>query len=217
MNDWIDDVPLDDDWHLDLLVDNELDEDQRRRLLAFLDDRPDGWRRLAMAFLESQCCASDLEGFAHQQPVKATGWLPARPSRFIRHVAVAVGLLLAFTLGMVVRGERGSADNASTAGVEEPAPLVDRSPDEASPLVDDDLDPSVAYTPVSFAGASPAADRLVWQMPSALPPEVVSALRQTGHRIDRAHGHFTVDLDGDGQIVVPWEHLTIEREERPVF
>jgi hypothetical protein len=39
----------------DRLVDGELDERQRRELLAGLENEPGGWRRCALAFLESQC------------------------------------------------------------------------------------------------------------------------------------------------------------------
>ncbi len=44
-----------DDTRFDLLADDELNEDERRELLATLDDQPEGWRRCALAFLESQC------------------------------------------------------------------------------------------------------------------------------------------------------------------
>lgn len=43
------------DRRLDLLVDGQLDETQRRDLLRSLEQQPDGWRRCALAFLEAQC------------------------------------------------------------------------------------------------------------------------------------------------------------------
>jgi hypothetical protein len=43
------------DTHFDRLVDDELSEEERRQLLGQLDDEPGGWRRCALAFLESQC------------------------------------------------------------------------------------------------------------------------------------------------------------------
>ncbi len=49
-----------DDRALDRLIDGELDEDRRRELLAQLDSQPDGWRRCALAFLESQALAAAL-------------------------------------------------------------------------------------------------------------------------------------------------------------
>ncbi len=47
---------------LDLLVDGELNENERRKALASLDRMPDGWRRCALAFLEAQCWKEDFCG-----------------------------------------------------------------------------------------------------------------------------------------------------------
>jgi hypothetical protein len=44
-----------DDTQFDRLVDDELNERERRELLGQLDDEPGGWRRCALAFLEAQC------------------------------------------------------------------------------------------------------------------------------------------------------------------
>jgi hypothetical protein len=44
-----------DDTRFDRLVDDEMSEEERRQLLGQLDDEPGGWRRCALAFLESQC------------------------------------------------------------------------------------------------------------------------------------------------------------------
>ena len=50
-----------DDPRFDRLVDGELSEPERRELLAGLDSEPGGWRRCALAFLESQCWKQSLE------------------------------------------------------------------------------------------------------------------------------------------------------------
>lgn len=57
---------------LDLLVDGELDESNRRELLLWCERDPEGWRRCALAFLESQCWSQQLrdasvEGGMHSQ------------------------------------------------------------------------------------------------------------------------------------------------------
>jgi hypothetical protein len=44
-----------DDTRFDRLVDEDLNEEERRELLGRLDDEPDGWRRCALAFLQAQC------------------------------------------------------------------------------------------------------------------------------------------------------------------
>ena len=45
---------------VDLLVDGELSEADRRALLLQLEHEPDGWRRCALAFLEAQCWKTEL-------------------------------------------------------------------------------------------------------------------------------------------------------------
>jgi hypothetical protein len=46
----------------DRLVDDELNEEERRELLGRLDDEPGGWRQCALAFLEAQCWKQSLGG-----------------------------------------------------------------------------------------------------------------------------------------------------------
>jgi len=47
---------------LDLLVDGELSESQRRELLLWCERDPEGWRRCALAFLEAQSWSQELAG-----------------------------------------------------------------------------------------------------------------------------------------------------------
>jgi hypothetical protein len=55
---------------LDRLVDGELAEVERRKLLVSLDQRPSGWRQCALAFLEAQSWR-DLLGVAVDEPTRA--------------------------------------------------------------------------------------------------------------------------------------------------
>ena len=47
---------------IDRLVDGELSRDERRAVLMALDHERDGWRQLALAFLESQALRESLNG-----------------------------------------------------------------------------------------------------------------------------------------------------------
>jgi hypothetical protein len=71
----------DDNLQFDLLVDGELNEEDRHRLLTRLDGEPDGWRRCALAFLEAQCWKHALcvlgEDAVDTGKVGATGSLSA--------------------------------------------------------------------------------------------------------------------------------------------
>ncbi len=97
------------DQHLfDLLVDGELDEPERRELLASLDDTEDGWRRCALAFLENQCLGTELGYLARVQPAEARRMKRTRQSSFFgRHrgtlAAMAASFLVALALGICWR------------------------------------------------------------------------------------------------------------------
>jgi hypothetical protein len=103
-----DDV-LHDDILFDRLVDGELSAIERQRLVASLDDRPSGWRRCALAFLEAQTWRTDLKQIVRDSDatpslVHATATLPARTRlRRLRPWAVAACVLIAFTLGLALR------------------------------------------------------------------------------------------------------------------
>lgn len=95
---------------LDRLVDGELSAVERQQLLASLDDRPEGWRRCALAFLEAQVWGQEFRAVL-AEPVGegsdvsmvagiAKGQACSRPLRWKgRWLAIAAGLLLAFSLG----------------------------------------------------------------------------------------------------------------------
>lgn len=59
---------LDEFNRLDLLVDDELAEGERRRLLEVLQARPDGWRHCALAFLEAQSWKRQMRSMVSVSP-----------------------------------------------------------------------------------------------------------------------------------------------------
>lgn len=95
-----------DDVLLDRLVDGELSADERRRLLASLDDRPDGWRRCALAFLDAQSWRGEMRRIVREQVTTATTTtLPPNrnASQSIQHsglwLSSAAAVLVAFGMG----------------------------------------------------------------------------------------------------------------------
>jgi hypothetical protein len=62
---------------LDRLVDGELAETERRDVLQSLDQRPDGWRQCALAFLEAQSWGQTLTRFARNPNAAASSGAPA--------------------------------------------------------------------------------------------------------------------------------------------
>ena len=67
---------------LDRLVDGELSEVQRRELLSTADHRPEGWRQIALSFLEAQCWGQTLGQMAR-------GRIPLDAPAYVKSPAVA--------------------------------------------------------------------------------------------------------------------------------
>ena len=105
---------------IDMLVDGELSEADRRALLLQLEHDPDGWRRCALAFLEAQCWKAELGQMAapaapqQHEPV-AQAVPAASPARAIgrwrswrQHLAttlsIAASFLIALVFGMGLNG-----------------------------------------------------------------------------------------------------------------
>ena len=63
----------DDNLTFDRLVDGELSADERRELLASLDQREEGWRRCALAFLEAHQWDSQFEQILAEIQIQSTG------------------------------------------------------------------------------------------------------------------------------------------------
>jgi hypothetical protein len=116
---------------LDLLVDGELAEAQRRELLLALDNKPDGWRRCALAFLEAQSWGWEMHRVArepaHMAALAAPPIAVAHKERAHWNVrgiylpmAMAASFLLAFVLGLAMRPPTNR--------------IVDDGPDSANPM-----------------------------------------------------------------------------------
>lgn len=139
---------------LDRLVDGELSADERRRLIASLDDRADGWRRCALAFLEAQSLRGALQLMVSQplasEPA-SVGRLTTQPAPSGRRrrsshagawLAAAAAVLVAFVAGLQWGGLRG--------------------PDAADLVADSSAAPPTADAPsdVEHVPASPNSDAI---------------------------------------------------------
>ncbi|MFZ5832683.1 MAG: hypothetical protein ACOY3P_21560 [Planctomycetota bacterium] len=130
-------LPVDfDDRVLDLLVDGELSEPERRKLLTSFDAEPGAWRRCALAFLEAQEFAKTmprlLEPATHTSPAKPAAVVASAKRKGLplgtagTLLAMAASFLLAVwitgagqqvwragqSLGDLVAGNRPDADRA---------------------------------------------------------------------------------------------------------
>ncbi len=158
---------------IDLLVDGEMDEQQKTQLLKSLDYEPDGWKRCALGFLESQTIRSVLTGaFATErdrpaalsvqepkfEPGERSRSVPfvvvqAKEARFVitgRNIlALTICLFFGFFAGLALRN----------------SPLV--SPDSAEPIARQGIAPEAATVSLQTIPANTPV-----QQPTPLPFDV---------------------------------------------
>jgi hypothetical protein len=220
----------------DRLADGELSEAQRRELLAGLDDEPDGWRRCALAFLESQCLReafadterkSPEEELAAATPSQITAVSP-RPispwaGRLGTVMAMAASFLAALWLGTLIIGGRPSG--VSLPGGNEAMQLAaDKSTPAKSTLPDNTA--AGSWRLVSISGPTldgrpgqsinlPAVERdnidQQWldAVPRPMPDEIVKALERTGHEVRQWREVMPVQMNDGRQLVLPVDQIEV--------
>ena len=223
---------LNEDRLLDLLVDGELTEDERRALLAKLDHEQDGWRRCALRFIENQC----LEGVfgklaasarpiapppADEQltrPRASGGWVGAAGS----YLAMAASVMVAFLIGVAGRdaylqiksqGQRGLGGSQIANDGRMPATTFAShggTPWGSLKLELDDgaLAPRQIEVPVveSPSGMS----RYLTEGEPALPTNVERELRRSGHTVERQRRLVPFDLEDGRRVVVPVDEVQVQ-------
>jgi hypothetical protein len=236
MNPTDDHLHTGDDERIDLLVDGELPEAERRNLLSTLDDLPDGWRRCALAFLESQSWANEMRAIPceqtaepHATPAPGRGKAPF--GFWGTLAAMAACFLIALGLGSLLRGvwaPEGSGGTtpielADTANVrEEPRTESDEAESLPSPDVPAESWKLVTLPLEDGRGGAvesiqvPAVERerfdAQWfeEFPTAtMPAELLHALRRSGHRVFRNRQLIPVPIDGGRQLVVPVDEIEV--------
>lgn len=217
------------DVEFDRLVDGALTEDEERAFLARLDDTPDGWRRLALAFCEDRALRRALSGFGDEpaeSPARVerrTRLLEPRVPSWIAPVVVGV---LAMTVGLLAGfgWGRGTADDrfperdvpsVADEGFDEHSldPVVDREDGEETIefLVHDGATLQRVRVPiVSTDEADPAwmdVERPV------LPESVRRVFEAEGHEVAEGRRFLRVPLDADRDALVPVGHFSVQRVE----
>ena len=141
-------TPQDFELQLGRLVDGELTGDAYRAFLGSLDEAPQGWRRCALAFLEEQALRRELgQELAEPVVAPAAAVETSHQSRF-PWLALAAAVLVAFALGVVLRGGWQTGPAAD--------PL-----DQIAALPETETPPQTDPTPQLAESNPPAAQELV--------------------------------------------------------
>jgi hypothetical protein len=222
----------DENLRFDRLVDGELSEEERRELLAGLDDEPGGWRRCALAFLQAQCWRQSLgtfvfgEGIEQKRPVAAAApaALPQMrrspwPSRLGTAAAMAASFLAALWLGSLSQ-QTQVAQSPDSGGNATPIASENKGiPPEIRPAADPWHMVNVSSlgrgSQPGFSMNVPAIERdnldeqSLRSVPPAIPDNVAQALSRTGHKVQQRREFVPVSLEDGRQLIMPVDHVDI--------
>lgn len=206
---------------LDLLVDGELNESQRRELLAWCEREPDGWRRCALAFLDAQSWSSVLGQMARgdsgpadrsssddplwaapsaESPVVEPPKATIAPSWLSPALALAASVLVAFSLGLWARGGMfGGGPAIAAKGARDKVRLVADGPAGAGEEM---------QSPV--AGGQRMNDDWRSGQPAAMPREIEQALERLGHRVRQRRQLVPIPLEDGRRVMVPVDQIDVQ-------
>ncbi len=229
---------------VDLLVDGELSEADRRALLLQLEHEPDGWRRCALAFLEAQSWKAELGQVApgpaldSARPEAVSQAEPnGRWQSWRQYAATTLAMAASFLLALVVvRGWSGGPHSPESSLVNQakdefrlPSPVAVPG-EHAVPAAGttDNLETVTLTAPKSSDGPAEtlqvqaqrrdAFDQgLLDHIPAAIPPEVQQAIEQAGHRIVQQREIVPVQMNDGRRLVVPVDHIQIHYVGRPLL
>jgi len=237
---------LADEARFDRLVDGELTPEEYHSLLATLDDEPGGWRRCALAFLESQALAGELEGVratasldhpgtdgSTRQPDGRGDLTPPRshpPRDWRSMLAVAASFLVALALGIAApRFFSGQAQEGDVAGNLKSRPSLATTAESSGirhqtlrpignlRLVMDGADDESQFGKVPVFESENGWEKFLEDDRPSLAPELVRMLEQRGHNVERQKQYIPVQLDDGRQIIVPVEGYQITPAGRRVY
>jgi hypothetical protein len=227
------------DTQFDRLVDDELGEEERRKLLGRLDDEPGGWRRCALAFLESQCWKQALRQPPGELEAVGKPTIAKHPQqspwagRMRLLSAMAASFLVA--LGLGTWAHRVATQHPGLPGITDQfaskTSKVNPLPSNYQPqiqLANSASKKAVMPNPMQIVTVSatsdgrphtlvnvPAVERdhfdgqWLRNLPPAIPDDVMQALTRTGHQVQQRRELVPVPMQDGRQLVMPVDHVDV--------
>jgi len=236
-----DDQPL-----FDQLVDGELHDDQRRALLQKLDTMPDGWRQCALTFIEAQELRRVLPTLVSEEAAaepRDVVHIANRSRSSTFHVggllAMAASFLVAFSLGLVLRGSWPSNEETAprivesspaTEAIDDTQLVHDQSvpkplPQQQPAMNSTPVQPSHVWRDVALVANDGGEDsedvrwpmaegedidlQWLYRQPSALPRSVIEQIEHMGHEVNVVRELFPVRLRDGRQGIVPVDRVEL--------
>lgn len=210
---------------LDRLVDGELSREQYAELLCSIEHEEEGWKKCALAFLESQALRTDL-ALIIQEPSQAPAAVsPAKPAfttssrpvawYWAQAAALAACLGLAFWLG---RGSLPSSDG-DIAVIEPPRPAIEspRSHQGRLTLVVDGPNGQQREVELPVVDGDYVDPEAFLARSAVIPADVLAAIEQSGHKIERRREFMRQPIDAGHEVVVPVDRLRVVPVSNPMY
>ena len=204
-HDWLNDTPFDDGIWLDMLVDGELDQQQRSAFVAHVRANND-WQRVATAFLDGQVLSQTV---SFEPVLREMAAVPIRsePSRkWLTLLAMAACLVGGLVVGRLIVPSgvvNGIADGSASA----PQSLENETRSE----------PSVAKTggaELSLPGLFQVKDtplEAVYYADFSMPQFLLDALVLAGHKVSFDQEFLGYTESPDSPAAVPINVVRIEK------
>ena len=206
-------APFDESLWIDLLADNELDSEQRRRLLDHLEQHPQFWRSCALTFIDGQTLRTELKMTVGQEPEETS--LPlsrntGRRSRAKQFAVFAASLFLAFAVGRVTSSEFDDTRSQPRQVARETLP----HPPE---MLHDTENASQLFF-ASMPSAVPALievkddeQEAVYYLHEPLPSFLLDAIVMAGHGVRAEQEMVEIEFENGEIDVVPINTLIIDK------
>lgn len=211
----------------DRFVDGEMSDEERRELLRLLEagDGPsqDGWRKLALTYVEAQTWQGDLGALATSAqeagaiapstPAPKTAAVAMKADPFKLLLAMAASFLVALVIGFQFRS---GGSNASVAPIDNVASQPGPSDGDNSAIAKSTLPSAVPNGTQLSSGPNSAPVVTVgdgaWRTNSteAVPPNIAEMLRRLRHRIERKRSLVPVETEDGRRVLMPVEDIEVQ-------
>lgn len=183
---------------IDRMAEGVLSPAELREAVALLDASPDGWKRLAIAFLEAQCLNEALRPMTPLPVIRR--WKP-----WLSRTAVAATVAASFAMGWAGHGARMTAAPAAHPVVaqalpEPPAPVA-----QAEPVLETTPAPPVEPSPLDQVQAYLASQ------PPAVSDHTRYLLQQQGYEVDQERRIVTGVLPDGRVVLAPVDQVRIRQ------
>lgn len=222
----------DDEIAIDLLIDGELDDVRRRELLLRLENVPGGWRRCALAFLESQAWRQGSQSMwteprlsrnvvAGSQPIETASHRSVFRGTWGSLFAVAASFGVAFALGSWYRTGTQLTNNAGVLGAGTLAQTTQSTNEAATGdsgmlpdgyvtlLMDGVADGESKQLQLPVHMTDGAIDASFVEQPLNLPPELLEQIERSGQTLRHQRQFVPLHLQDGRRMIVPMDEVQI--------